>query len=78
MEILLKIILSLLAIASGFSIYTVLMDYKKTKQIEGYDIIPLWEKMKFHVKTFFMLFSMISIICLMILYIISKITVTTF
>lgn len=77
MEILLKIILSMLVFASGFSVYHVYVEYKKTKKIDGYDLLPLWDKVKFHIKTFFILFSMISIIFLLLFFIISGITVTS-
>lgn len=76
-EILLKVILAMFAFASGFSVYHVYMEYRKTKKIDGYDLLPLWDKVKFHIKTFFMLFSMISVIFLMLFFIISKITITS-
>lgn len=75
-EILLKIVLSMLVFASGFSIYHVYIEYKKTRKIDGFDLLPLWDKLKFHVKTFFILFSMVSIIFLMLFFIISKITIS--
>lgn len=61
MIILLKVILSLILIATGFIFRFTSMDFMKVRKSDGYDNLSVWEKMRFSAVFYFILLSLISL-----------------
>ena len=74
MIILLKIILGLLSIATGFTVWNVWKDYRSTKKQDGYDELSIWRRARFNMQSFFILSSLISLIVFLAYFIVIKIT----
>jgi len=74
MIVLLKIILGLIAIADGFSIWSVFKDFQATRKQEGYDELSIWRRFRFNLTSFFMIAAMISLLVFLIYFIIIKIS----
>lgn len=70
MIIILKIILSIVAIANIFVFRTVLKDFMKVRKTEGYDNLSIWEKMKFSSIFSFMFTSLLSLFIFLIYFVI--------
>lgn len=75
MAILLKIILGLLAVASGFAGWFIFKDFQVTRKQDGYDELSIWRRLRFNVTFFFMLMAVSSLIFILLYFIISKITI---
>jgi hypothetical protein len=75
MIIILKIILSIVAIANIFVFRTVLKDFMKVRKTEGYDNLSIWEKMKFSSIFSFMFTSLLSLFIFLIYFVIIPIQI---
>ena len=75
MIIILKIILSIIAIANIFVFRTVLKDFMKVRKTEGYDNLSIWEKMKFSSIFSFMFTSLLSLFIFLIYFVIIPIQI---
>jgi len=75
MIIILKIILSIVAIANIFVFITVLKDFIKVRKTEGYDNLSIWEKMKFSSIFSFMFTSLLSLFIFLIYFVIIPIQI---
>jgi hypothetical protein len=75
MIIILKIILSIVAIANIFVFRTVLKDFIKVRKTEGYDNLSIWEKMKFSSIFSFMFTSLLSLFIFLIYFVIIPIQI---
>jgi len=71
----LKIILTLLIIAISLIARLVYLDYKKTKQTDGFDELSIFEKTKFNVTFFSMIFSMTSLLVFLFYFLFVKIKI---
>jgi len=75
MIIVLKVILSLLAIVDVFSLKFIFEEYKKTTKQEGYDELSIWRRIRFNVTTYFIMSSMVSLFVFLLYFIIVKISI---
>lgn len=75
MIILLKVILSLFAIADGFATWSIFKDFQATRNQDGYDELSIWRRIKFNLTSFFMITSLVSLFVFLIYFVIIKISV---
>lgn len=78
MVILLKIILGFLLFAAGFLTREVFKDFSAVKKTEGYDMLSIWERLKFNFKFYFIVVSLISFSVFVIYFIIMPITIGSY
>ena len=60
MIIVLKIILALMALATGFIFSFIIKDFLKVRKTEGYDNLSIWEKMRFSSVFIFLFMALVS------------------
>jgi len=75
MIILLKVILGLLSLATGFAFWNVWKDIRATRKQDGYDELPIWGRAKFNLQSFFILSGMVSLFVFLLYFIIIKISI---
>lgn len=64
----LKIILALMAIALVFIGRFVYQDFSQVKKTEGFDLISIWEKIKFNATFYFILMALSSLFVFLIYF----------
>jgi hypothetical protein len=74
MVILLKIILGLLIVGDVYALINVFKDFRETRSQEGFDELPIWEKIKFNLMSFFIMSGLLSLSCFLLYFIIIKIS----
>lgn len=75
MEILLKTILGLIALASILVLKFVAKDFYNVRKKEGYDNLSIWEKIKFNTVFYFILTSIVSFFVFLVYFIIIPIQI---
>lgn len=75
MLIILKIILSLIAVANAFVFRFVTKDFMKVKKTDGYDNLSIWEKMRFSSVFYFMFMALVSLFVFLVYFIIIPIQI---
>ena len=75
MIIVLKIILTLIAIADVFTSKFIFDEYIKTKKQDGYDELSIWKRIQFNITTYFILSSLISLFVFLLYFVFSKISI---
>lgn len=78
MVILLKIILGFLLFIAGFLIREVFKDFNAVKKTEGYDMLSIWERLKFNFKFYFIVTSLITFSVFVIYFIIMPLTIGSY
>lgn len=74
MIIVLKVILGLISVASGFVGWNIFEDYRKTRAKDGYDELSIWRRMRFNVTFFFMILGIVSLIVFLGYFLFVKMT----
>ena len=74
MIIVLKVILSFIAVAAGFVGWNIFGDYKKTRTQDGYDELSIWRRLRFNVTFFFMILGIVSLMVFFGYFLFCKIT----
>jgi hypothetical protein len=74
MIIVLKVILSLMAVAAGFVGWNIFKDYKVTRTQEGYDELSIWRRLRFNTTFFFMILGIVSLMVFFGYFIFCKMT----
>jgi hypothetical protein len=74
MIVILKIILSFLAVALFAIIRNVIKDFFSVKKTDGYDMLSLWKRLKFNAQFYFILVSLISLVVFFIYFIITPLS----
>lgn len=69
MIIVLKVILSLMAISSSFVGWNVFGDYKKTRTQEGYDELSIWRRFRFNFTFFCIILGNVSLIVFLLYFV---------
>lgn len=75
MILILKIILGLMALADMFVFRFVIKDFIKIKKTDGYDVISLWEKIKFSSIFCFISVALVSLFLFLIYFVIIPIQI---
>lgn len=75
MIIVLKIILTLIAVADVFTSKFIFDEYIKTKKQDGYDELSIWKRIQFNITTYFILSSLISLFVFLLYFVFSKISI---
>lgn len=78
MELILKIILSFLVFAAGFTFKGVLRDFLQVKKTDGFDTITIWERTKFNVQFYLIELALISLIVFLLYFIIMPLTIGSY
>lgn len=78
MELILKIILSFLAIVCGYTLRSVFIDFMKVKNTDGFDNLSLWEKLKFNVKFYLIELGLFSLVVFLLYFIIMPLTIGSY
>jgi len=74
MIIILKVILALMAVASGFVGWNIFGDYQNTRKQDGYDELSIWRRLRFNFTFFFMALGAVSLIVFLVYFVFVKMT----